>query len=81
MISRATGPIENLDYWPLGNVSDDGSCLSKANSTVCPLGKLSTRGLVHSGSGPLGQEGPQKCILIIQQPRGGHYVIYIPIST
>ena len=54
MISMATGAIENLDYWPLANVSDDGSCLSKANSTVCPLGILSTRDSVHSGSGPHG---------------------------
>ena len=53
MVCRATGANEN--YWPLGNVSDDGSCYAKANSTISihsgsdPLGFL-----IHSGSGPLG---------------------------
>ena len=31
---RATGANENPDYWPLGIVSDDGSCYAKANSTI-----------------------------------------------
>ena len=58
---RATGANENSDYWPLGIVSDDGSCYAKANSTISihsgsdPLGFL-----IHSGSGPLGQAGPRQ---------------------
>ena len=44
MVCRATGANENSDYWPLGNVSDDGSCYAKANSTIS----------IHSGSDPLG---------------------------
>ena len=48
MVCRATGAIENLDYWPLRNVSDEGSCYAKANSTIS----------FHSGSDPLGQAGP-----------------------
>ena len=39
VIFRAIGANENLDYWPLGNVSDDGSCYAKANLTK----------FVHSG--------------------------------
>ena len=34
MVCRATGANENSDYWPLGNVSDDGSCYAKANLTI-----------------------------------------------
>ena len=34
MVFRATGANENSDYWPLGNVSDDGPFYAKANLTI-----------------------------------------------
>ena len=44
VIFRATGASENPDYWPLGNVSNDGSCYAKANSkNFSPFGFWSTR--------------------------------------
>ena len=42
--SRAPAQWHVTDYWPLGNVSDDGSRYAKANSTFS----------IHSGSDPLG---------------------------
>ena len=63
MIRRATGAIEKPEYWSLRNVSDEGSCLSKANLTISAH-LLLTRVSVHSGGinsifPPLGQAGPR----------------------
>ena len=54
VILRATGAIDNPEYWPLGNVSDDGSCYSKANLSISVIS-----GAFNSGFCPLGQAGPR----------------------